>query len=109
MHVCTWILADPSHQDRCRMMVEVTKPVRLWHGLQVQRTRSVEDAVSFALDASAGYSWFDSLRDTIKKLQDRTALEYIGFCCSTSTRTSGDWLADHPVVVEEDKVAGLTA
>eukprot|EP00975_Prorocentrum_lima_P050640 10604991-Prorocentrum_lima.AAC.1 len=79
------------------MVVEVTSPVRLWHGLQEQATRSQAAYLNFAVEAASGGSWLQSLKETIMVLQDLPKLHRMGLSCSTSTQPPHQLTLDHPL------------
>ena len=78
MRVVLRILYDfRLHQIR-RLIVEVTRALRLWRGLQNKNTGSFDDAGEYYADVAFGQEWFSALLDTMKRLGDITVLKRIG-------------------------------
>eukprot|EP00974_Lingulodinium_polyedra_P088258 8557037-Lingulodinium_polyedra.AAC.1 len=86
-----------------RLVSRISRPVRLWHGLQAKHNRSPKQMLKFYIDGANG-TWLESLAQTFDQLQD---LELLQFCFMKVDAPAINLHTDSIMVVAEDEKADV--
>ena len=81
LHLALHVLGDPGNQQRARMLLSVSAPLRASHGKQAAGLRSIRAALEWSADLADGKG-LGVLNEIAEALKDPSDLHYMGFCTS---------------------------
>jgi hypothetical protein len=105
MHLAVLLLADRRNQNRCRLLVHLHAPIRLWHGLHSQQCKSQAGNARFMAECASGEGWLPHWNQVHMCATNLCVLAECGFITEVPPSLKEQLTLDHTLVLDQDHMA----